>query len=81
MKMKKFVLAAMMMALFPVSAYSQAQEDKGPLTARTEKQMKEDKEIDNAYRDAIKRTGDKGQATKRDPWQTVRPAGADSAKH
>jgi hypothetical protein len=77
--MKKFVIAAMIMALFPVSAY--AQQDKGPLTARTEKEMKEDKEIDKAYRDTMKRTGDNGQAAKSDPWQTVRPAGTDNTKH
>jgi len=77
--MKKFVIAAMIMALFPASAY--AQQDKGPLTARTEKEMKEDKEIDKAYRDTMKRTGDNGQAAKSDPWQTVRPAGTDNTKH
>lgn len=76
--MKKFVLAAMMIALFPVSAYSQ--KDKGPLTARSEKEMKDDKEIDKAYRETIKRAGGNGQAAKSDPWQTIRPPGTDSTK-
>jgi hypothetical protein len=76
--MKKFVIATIMIALFPVSAYSQ--KDKGPLTARTEREMKEDKEIDKAYRETMKKTGGNGQATKSDPWQTIRPPGADSTK-
>jgi hypothetical protein len=49
-----------MIALFPVSAYSQ--KDKGPLTARTEKEMKEDEEINKAYRETMKKTGGNGQA-------------------
>ena len=69
--MRKLVIAAMMIAFLPTSA--DAQQNKGPLTARTEKEMKEDKEIDKAYRDAIKRNGGDGQAAKRDPWQTIRP--------
>ena len=76
--MKKLAVAAMMIALFSVPAYSQ--QDKGPLTVRTDKQMKEDKEIDKAYQDAMKRNGDKGQAAKIDPWQTIRPAGTDNTK-
>jgi hypothetical protein len=76
--MKKFVVAAMVIAFFPVSAHSQ---DRGPLTARTEKEMKEDKEIDKAYRDTMKRADDKGQAAKSDPWQTVRTPGTDNTKH
>jgi hypothetical protein len=75
--MKKLVIAATMIALLPASAYSQ--QNKGPLTARTEREMKEDKEIDKAYRDAIKRSGGDGQAAKRDPWQTIRPQDTDSA--
>jgi hypothetical protein len=76
--MKKFVIAAMMIALFPVPAHSQ--QDKGPLTARTEKEMKQDKEIDQAYRETMKRSGGNGQAPKSDPWQTIRPPGTDSTK-
>jgi hypothetical protein len=76
--MKKLVIAAIVTTLFSVSAHSQ--QDKGPLTARTEKQMKEDKEIDKAYQDAMKRPGDKGQPAKTDPWQTIRPAGTDNTK-
>jgi hypothetical protein len=76
--MKKLVIVAMMIALFPVSAY--AQRDKGPLTARTEKETRDDKEIDRAYRETMKRTGGNGQAAKSDPWQTIRPPGTDNTK-
>jgi hypothetical protein len=75
---KQFVITAIMIALLPTSAYSQ--QNKGPLTARTEKEMKEDKEIDKAYQDTMKRAGANGQAVKSDPWQTVRPPGTDSTK-
>jgi hypothetical protein len=77
--MKKCFIAAMMIALFPVSAYSQ--QDKGPPTARTEQEMKRDKEIDQAYRETMKRAGTNGQAAKSDPWNTIRPAGTDNTKH
>jgi hypothetical protein len=77
-KVKQFVIAVMMITLLPASAYSQ--QDKGPLTARTEKEMKEDKEIDKAYRDTMKRAGTNGPAVKSDPWQTIRPPGTDSTK-
>jgi hypothetical protein len=77
-KMRKFVIVALMIALLPVSAY--AQKDKGPLTARTEKEMKDDKEIDKAYQDTMKRTKDNGQASRSDPWQTIRPPGTDNTK-
>jgi hypothetical protein len=76
--MKKFVIAGMMIVLFPVSTYAQ---DKGPLTARTEKEMKQDAEIDKAYRDAMKRNDGNGQTAKSDPWKVVRPASPDTTKH
>jgi hypothetical protein len=76
--MKRFVIAAMMIVLLPVAAYSQ---DKGPATARTEKEMKQDKEIDKAYRETMKRMDANGQAAKGDPWKTVRPAGNDGTNH
>ena len=71
--MKKYVIAATMIALFPVTAYSQ--QSRGPLTARTEAEMKRDKEIDKAYQEQMKRSGaGKEQAAKSDPWKAVRPA-------
>jgi hypothetical protein len=76
--MKKLVIAAMMISLFPASAYSQ--KDKGPPTTRTEKEMKEDSEVDKAYQETMKRSGSNGQTAKSDPWQTIRPAGTDSTK-
>jgi hypothetical protein len=75
---KRLIIAAMMISLFPVSAYSQ--KDKGPATRRTEKEMKEDSEIDKAYQETMKRSGSNGEAAKSDPWQTIRPAGTDSTK-
>jgi hypothetical protein len=77
--MKKIVIAAMVILLFPVSAYSQ--QAKGPPTTRTDKEMKEDSEIDKAYRETMKRSESNAQAAKRDPWQTIRPPGTDSTKH
>jgi hypothetical protein len=76
--MRRVAIAAVMIALLPVSAYPQ--ENAGPPTARTDREKKDDAAIDKAYQDAVKRTGNKGQAAKSDPWQTVRPAGADSTK-
>jgi hypothetical protein len=80
--MKVFVIAATMILLFPVAAYSQ-QKDKGPLTARTEAEMKRDKEIDEAYQKEMKRTGWRAneQAVKNDPWKTVRPADSGGTKN
>jgi hypothetical protein len=75
--MRRFVLVAMMIAVLPVSASSQ---DKGPLTARTDAEKKKDAEIEKAYKDAIKRTGNERPAAPSDPWQSVRPAPADAAK-
>lgn len=76
--MKRFVIAGMMIALLPASAYAQ---DRSPLTARTEKEMKQDAEIDKAYRDAMKRNEGNGQTAKNDPWKVVRPATPDTTKH
>ena len=79
--MKKFVIAATMILLFPVASYSQ-QQGKGPLTARTDAEMKRDKEIDNAYQEAMKKPGaGKEQAVKNDPWKVVRPPGPNDTKN
>jgi hypothetical protein len=77
--MKLLIIAATMIALFPVAAYSQ--QSKGPLTARTDQEMKDDKAIDKAYRDAMKRTEGKGQDVKNDPWKVVRPTGPNDTKN
>jgi hypothetical protein len=61
----------------PASAYSQAA---GPPTARTDKEKKQDAEIDKAYEDAVKREADKKTPVAADPWQTVRPATTDNTK-
>jgi hypothetical protein len=78
--MRKGVLAAVMIALLPMSAY--AQENKGPPAGRTSLEKKQDAEIDSAYREAVKKTRDNGQAAKVDPWQTIRPSNSsDNTKH
>jgi hypothetical protein len=76
--MKKFVIAAILFVLLPVSAYAQNQD---PPTARTDAEKKHDAEVNKAYQDALKRMGDSGQPANTDPWQSVRPAPAtDSTK-
>lgn len=76
--MRSLTIAALMIALLPVSAY--AEEQHGPATVRTDKEKKEDDAIDKAYRERMKYLGAGGQAVKTDPWQSVRPAGGDSTK-
>jgi hypothetical protein len=73
--MRRFIVATVLIAFLPASAYSQA-----PATARTDKERKEDAEIDKAYEDATKRIQDKKQPLATDPWQTVRPATSDNTK-
>jgi len=77
--MKRFAIAAMIMALLTVSAYSQ--QDNGPPTARTDKEKKADAAIEKAYEDVLKRERSSGPAAKSDPWQTIRPTGGDTTKH
>jgi len=67
----------MMIAILPVSAYAQ---DKGPLTVRSDAEKKKDAEIEKAYKDAIKRTGNDAKAAPSDPWQSVRPSATDNTK-
>jgi hypothetical protein len=76
--MKALTAAATIIALLTTSAYAQ-QENKAPLTRRSDAEKKNDAEIDKAYRAAT----DRGQtpAPKTDPWQTVRPATGDKPKH
>jgi hypothetical protein len=74
--MRRIAIAAMMCVLTPTFSYAQKS---GPPTVRDDKEKKEDSAIDQAYRDAVKRT-DTGQSTKIDPWQTVRPVPSDNTK-
>ena len=81
--MKQFAIASMMVVSFvlvPVSAFSQ-DEHKGPPTARTDSELKNDAAIEKAYKDTLKRMGDSGTPVKADPWQDVRPTVTDSKKH
>src|SRR5208282_2672615 len=63
---KKFAIAAIMIALLPASAY--AQQQKGPPTAKSDSEKKRDAEIDQAYRQVIKGTEGKAKPVKVDPW-------------
>lgn len=79
MSVRKFIVAAVMVALLPAAAV--AEERKGPPTARSDSEKKQDAEIDQAYRRVLKGTDDNAKPVKVDPWQSVRPAnGDDSAK-
>jgi hypothetical protein len=76
--MKALTATAMMLALLTASAHAQ-QDNKGPLTRRSDAEKQVDADIDKAYRAAT----DHGQAPaapKKDPWQIVRPATTDKPK-
>jgi uncharacterized protein YdeI (BOF family) len=72
---KRIVLATAI-ALLSVSAF--AQEQKGPLTARTDAQRKQDTAIDKAYQEAIKSKRNIDQSAKHDPWQSLRSTERDT---
>jgi hypothetical protein len=76
--MRRFAFAAVMIVLLPASAY--AQEERGPPTVRSEREMKDDAAIDKKYQETVKRAKDSEKAAKTDPWQTVRPIGSDTTK-
>jgi hypothetical protein len=76
--MRTFAIAAMMIALLSVSADAQ---QRGPRTTRSDEDKRTDAEIDKAYQNAIKNTGDKGRPVAiQDPWGTVRPSGGSTDK-
>jgi hypothetical protein len=74
---KAFTAAAVTVVLVATPAYSQ-QENKAPLTRRSEAQQKDDAEIDKAYRNATK--GEVAPNAKNDPWRIVRPTDGDKSK-
>jgi hypothetical protein len=77
-RMKRFAIAAMIITLLIVPAHSQ--QGTAPITARTDKEKKNDAAIEKAYEDTLKKERDSTPAVKSDPWQTVRPTG-DTTKH
>jgi uncharacterized protein YecT (DUF1311 family) len=78
---RRFVIAAMLVALLPAPAYPQDDsENRGPMTVRSDKEKKQDAAIDKAYQDAMKRAEATRQSAKTDPWQSVRPATNDGTK-
>ena len=64
------VIAAILFALATVPAAAE-----GQTTRRSDAQKKEDKEVDDAYRNATR--GGPAAAPKADPWSKVRPADND----
>jgi hypothetical protein len=81
MRVHTRVLTAIMAIAFALAALpAWAQQDKAPLTRRSDAQKQEDSDIDKAYQAAKK--GDVIPAVKNDPWHIVRPADEDKkAKH
>jgi hypothetical protein len=83
--MRTFIIAATMMTLLPATAYSQMGRPEDPSRtqspfARTEAQKKKDAEVEKAYQETLKRDKEHAAPVKADPWQSIRPAGDDTAK-
>jgi hypothetical protein len=68
---------ALLLALLTASAHAQ-QDNKGPLTRRSDSEKQTDAEIDKAYR-AVTGRG-QAPAAKTDPWQAVRPTAPEKPK-
>jgi hypothetical protein len=64
--MKGFAVATLIITLLTAPAYSQ--QGNPPLTARADKEKKEDAAIEKAYEDALKKERSSGPAVKSDPW-------------
>jgi hypothetical protein len=82
--MRTVIIVAAMITLLPAAAYSQVgQQDparsQSPF-ARTEAQKKKDAEVEKAYEDTLKADKAHTAPVKTDPWQSIRPAGDDTAK-
>jgi hypothetical protein len=84
--MRTFIIAATMMTLLPAIAYSQMGRQEDPARssqspfARTEAQKKKDAEVEKAYEETLKADKAHAAPVKVDPWQSIRPAGDDTAK-
>ena len=80
-RMRVFVIASVMIALLPATAYSQEQQSEKPTSLRSKAQKNEDAAIEKAYQEMINRTKrqPKSAPAKSDPWHSIRPAD-DSAK-
>jgi len=76
---RRVAIAAVMILLLHESAFAQSKS--GPATVRSDAERKQDAEIDKAYQEAVKRSNLGVHPAKADPWQTVRPADGDNAKH
>jgi hypothetical protein len=81
--MKKRIIVALMLALLPVTAYSQkgSQSSGQPSPfERTAAQKKKDAEVEKAYQESLKSNKAQTPPAKIDPWQSVRPASANDAQ-
>jgi hypothetical protein len=64
-----------------VPLFASAEERRGPPTARTDGEKKQDAVVDKEYQETIKRMKVHEQSIKPDPWQTVRPPAADNGNN
>src|ERR1700684_1905748 len=83
--MRTFIIVATMIALLPATANSQMGRQEDPARnqspfARTDAQKKKDAEVEKAYEEVLKADKAHTAPVKGDPWQSIRPAGDDTAK-
>jgi hypothetical protein len=79
--MRTLIIVAAMVALLPATAYSQKGQQQGPSPfARTDEQKRRDAEVDKAYKEVLKSDKAHTAPAKIDPWQSIRPADANTGK-
>jgi len=83
--MRTFIIVATMITLLPATAYAQMGRSQDPARnqspfARTDAQKKKDAEVEKAYEEVLKADKAHTAPVKVDPWQSIRPAGDDTAK-
>ena len=83
--MRTFIIVATMITLLPATAYAQTGRQQDPARnqspfARTDAQKKKDAEVEKAYEEVLKADKAHTAPVKADPWQSIRPAGDDTAK-
>jgi hypothetical protein len=83
--MRTFIIVATMITLLPASANSQMARSQDPARNqspfdRTEAQKKKDAEVEKAYEEVLRADKAHTATVKVDPWQSIRPAGDDTAK-
>jgi hypothetical protein len=87
--MRTITIVAIMMALLPAIAHAQlggpkasSQSPRQSTTPfdRTPEEKRQDAAVDKEYQATLKADRERAAPTKIDPWQTIRPAGANNAK-